>query len=46
MTANLNGDNETGTELCPSHHIRQYLKGTQQGAEAPFPSQHIVPNGN
>lgn len=49
MTASLHGVNETGTELCPLHHIRQcflfFLKN-DQGAEAPIPSQHYARTGN
>lgn len=37
---------ETGTTLCPLHHIRQCLKRKNQGAQAPNPSQHLVPTGN
>lgn len=37
---------ETGTELCPLHHIRQCLKRKNRGAQAPTPSQHLVPTGN
>lgn len=36
---------QTGTELCPLHHIRQCLKRTRVLEHAPIPSQHYVPTG-
>lgn len=46
MTASLHVVTETGTELCPLHHIRQCLKRYDQSAKAPIPSQHYAPTGN